>query len=183
MCRGSTDDWRALHTVTCPALLLPFAAISAEPMKNEASLSIKDTYTKDAVWNNWPGIFCTMPLTIIKVALDFYFFFERERRVKRWRSEQTQKLNYFLICTQLVQDRNGQQWCWRNLWWFCFQVWLVNRECFTPDEEHNFNFQATTSGSCNGGKKELGFPGHMSRSGLPFLNHGLPFPKRRECKW
>lgn len=48
MCRGSTDDWRALHTVTCPALL-PFAAISAEPMKNEASLSIEDPYTKDAV--------------------------------------------------------------------------------------------------------------------------------------
>ena len=34
-----------------------------------------------------------------------------------------------------------------------------------------------------GGKKELGFPGYTSRSGLPFFNHVLPFPKRREYKW
>lgn len=65
----------------------------------------------------------------------------------------------------------------------CFQVWLVNKECFTDDEEHDFNFQATTSGNYNGGKKELGFRGYTSRSGLQFLNRVLPFPKRRECKW
>ena len=40
---------------------------------------------------------------------------EREKRVKRSRDEQTQKLNYFLISTQLVQDRNGQHWWGRNL--------------------------------------------------------------------
>jgi len=53
----------------------------------------------------------------------------------------------------------------------------VNTECFTADEEHDFNFQAKIFSNCNGGKKKLGFPGYTSRSGLQFLSHVLPFPK------
>lgn len=101
-----------------------------------------------------------MPLTIIKVALDFlvggflggFFFWEREseegEEIKKWADKETIPFSHFYTIspgherTALVVENS--------------QVWLVNKECFTADEEHDFNFQATSSGNCNGGKKGTG---------------------------
>lgn len=153
-------------------------------MKNEASLSIKHLLTLKMQFENIGQI--SHNATDHNQGSSWFFFFFVLRKRGRWRDQEMSKHRKWTIFSFLhnwsrarMDSTHGGGICDVSV--SRCDLWIRNALQLMKNMISTFKQQLRATAVR--GKKELGFPGYTSRSGLPFFNHVLPFPKRREDKW